>query len=90
MPPVLMIAAGRDHVVYLGYERLLRDELQRDGVNVTFVCCRGPTTPSKTSRSASTTASPSGISVASWIRGSRRRRPKAQVQMAMPRRRDVL
>jgi acetyl esterase/lipase len=37
MPPVLMIAAGRDHVVYLGYERLLRDELQRDGVNVTFV-----------------------------------------------------
>jgi acetyl esterase/lipase len=37
MPPVLMIAAGRDHVVDLGFERLLRDELRGDGVSVTYV-----------------------------------------------------
>lgn len=37
MPPVLMIAAGRDHVVDLGFEHLLRDELRRDGVSVTYV-----------------------------------------------------
>jgi acetyl esterase/lipase len=36
MPPVLMIAAGRDHVVQLGLERVLRDELRRDGVSVTY------------------------------------------------------
>lgn len=37
MPPVLMIAAGRDHVVDLGFEHLLRDELRRDSVSVTYV-----------------------------------------------------
>jgi acetyl esterase/lipase len=37
MPPVLMIAAGRDHVVDLGFEHLLRDELRADGVNVTYL-----------------------------------------------------
>jgi acetyl esterase/lipase len=37
MPPVLMIAAGRDHVVDLGFERLLRDELRGYGVSVTYV-----------------------------------------------------
>lgn len=37
MPPVLMLAAGRDHVVQLGLERVLRDELRGDGVNVTYV-----------------------------------------------------
>ena len=36
-PPVLMIAAGRDHVVDLGFEHLLRDELRGDGVSVTYV-----------------------------------------------------
>jgi acetyl esterase/lipase len=37
MPPVLMIAAGRDHVVQLGFERLLRDELRGYGVSVTYL-----------------------------------------------------
>lgn len=37
MPPILMIAAARDHVVPLTYERLLRDKLRGDGVNVTYV-----------------------------------------------------
>jgi acetyl esterase/lipase len=37
MPPILMIAAGRDHVVDLGFERLLRDELRGYGVSVTYV-----------------------------------------------------
>lgn len=37
MPPVLMIAAGRDHIVDLGFERLLRDELRGAGVSVTYV-----------------------------------------------------
>ncbi len=37
MPPVLMIAAGRDHVVAPSFERLLRDELRDDGVDVTYV-----------------------------------------------------
>jgi acetyl esterase/lipase len=37
MPPVLMIAAGRDHVVDVGFERLLRDELRGYGVSVTYV-----------------------------------------------------
>jgi acetyl esterase/lipase len=37
MPPVLMIAAGRDHVVDLGFERLFRDELRGDGVDVTYL-----------------------------------------------------
>jgi len=37
MPPVLMIAAGRDHVAPLAFERLLRDELRADGVSVTYV-----------------------------------------------------
>jgi acetyl esterase/lipase len=37
MPPVLMIAAGRDHVVDLGFERLLRNELRGYGVSVTYV-----------------------------------------------------
>lgn len=36
MPPVLMIAAGRDHVVPLGFEHLLRDEMRGDGVSVTY------------------------------------------------------
>jgi acetyl esterase/lipase len=37
MPPVLMIAAGRDHVVDLRFEHLLRDELRGYGVSVTYV-----------------------------------------------------
>jgi acetyl esterase/lipase len=37
MPPVLMIAAGRDHVAVVAGERYLRDELRRDGVDVTYV-----------------------------------------------------
>jgi acetyl esterase/lipase len=37
MPPVLMIAAGRDHVAQLGFEHLLRDELRGYGVSVTYV-----------------------------------------------------
>ncbi|MGR4066046.1 MAG: alpha/beta hydrolase [Vulcanimicrobiaceae bacterium] len=37
MPPVLMIAAGRDHVVNLSFEHLLRDELRADGVSVTYL-----------------------------------------------------
>jgi acetyl esterase/lipase len=37
MPPVLMIAAGRDHVVTPEGEHLLRDELRNDGVPVTYV-----------------------------------------------------
>lgn len=36
MPPILMLAAGRDHVVQLGMERLLRDELRGYGVSVTY------------------------------------------------------
>ncbi|MFY9719724.1 MAG: alpha/beta hydrolase [Candidatus Cybelea sp.] len=36
MPPVLMIVAGRDHVVNLYFERVLRDKLRGDGVNVTY------------------------------------------------------
>lgn len=37
MPPVLMLAAGRDHVVNLQFEGVLRDTLRRDGVDVTYV-----------------------------------------------------
>jgi acetyl esterase/lipase len=37
MPPILMIAAGRDHVIVPGVERFLRDELRGYGVDVTFV-----------------------------------------------------
>jgi len=37
MPPVLMIAAGRDHVIPLSIEHLLRDELRADGVSVNYV-----------------------------------------------------
>jgi len=37
MPPVLMIAAGRDHVADVRFERLLRDELSGYGVSVTYV-----------------------------------------------------
>lgn len=37
MPPVLMIAAGRDHVVDLRLEHVLRDELRGYGVGVTYV-----------------------------------------------------
>jgi acetyl esterase/lipase len=37
MPPVLMIVAGRDHIVPLDFEHLLRDELRGDGVDVTYV-----------------------------------------------------
>lgn len=37
MPPILMIAAGRDHVVPLDFEHLLRDELWRYGVSVTYI-----------------------------------------------------
>jgi acetyl esterase/lipase len=37
MPPVLMIAAGRDHIVDVSFERLLRDELRSYGVSVTYV-----------------------------------------------------
>jgi acetyl esterase/lipase len=36
MPPVLMFAAGRDHVADLGYERILRDRLRRLGVAVEY------------------------------------------------------
>lgn len=32
-----MIAAGRDHVVDVGFERLLRNELRGYGVSVTYV-----------------------------------------------------
>ena len=37
MPPVLMIAAGRDHVVQVAFEHLLRDELRGYGVDVTYL-----------------------------------------------------
>lgn len=37
MPPVLMLAAGRDHVVNLDLERRFRDELRGFGANVTYV-----------------------------------------------------
>ena len=37
MPPVLMFAAGRDHVADLGYERILRDTLRRAGAPVDYV-----------------------------------------------------
>jgi acetyl esterase/lipase len=37
MPPILMIAAGRDHVIVPGVERFLRDELRGYGVDVAFV-----------------------------------------------------
>ncbi|MGC1380430.1 MAG: alpha/beta hydrolase [Candidatus Baltobacteraceae bacterium] len=37
MPPILMIAAGRDHVIRLDFERLLRDKLRGFGDNVTYV-----------------------------------------------------
>jgi acetyl esterase/lipase len=37
MPPVLMIAAGRDHVVDVRLEHYLRDELRGYGVGVTYV-----------------------------------------------------
>ena len=37
MPPVLMIAAGRDHIIPLDFEHLLRDELRGYGVDVTYV-----------------------------------------------------
>lgn len=36
MPPVLMIAAGRDHLVPPNLERFLRDELRGYGVTVTY------------------------------------------------------
>lgn len=36
MPPVLMIVAGRDHVVNLDFERVLRDKLRGYGVSVTY------------------------------------------------------
>lgn len=35
--PVMMIAAGRDHVADVGYERLLRDTLRRAGVSVDYL-----------------------------------------------------
>lgn len=37
MPPVLMLAGGRDHVVNLDYEALLRDKLRANGVRVSYV-----------------------------------------------------
>jgi len=37
MPPVLMIAAGRDHIIPLAIEHLLRDELRGYGVSVDYV-----------------------------------------------------
>jgi acetyl esterase/lipase len=37
MPPILMIAAGRDHVVSLAFEHVLRDELRGYGVDVTYL-----------------------------------------------------
>jgi acetyl esterase/lipase len=37
MPPILMIAAGRDHVIPLDFERLLRDKLRAYGVSVTYL-----------------------------------------------------
>lgn len=37
MPPVLMLAAGRDHVVNVDFEHVLRDRLRNDGVDVAYV-----------------------------------------------------
>ena len=37
MPPVLMVVAGRDHVVNLAYEGVLRDALRRNGVAVSYL-----------------------------------------------------
>lgn len=37
MPPVLMLAGARDHVVNLEFEGVLRDKLRADGVPVTYV-----------------------------------------------------
>lgn len=37
MPAVMMIAAGRDHVVDVRFERLLRDTLRGDGVSVDYL-----------------------------------------------------
>lgn len=37
MPPVLLIAAGRDHIVNLQFESVLRDRLRREGVRVEYV-----------------------------------------------------
>lgn len=37
MPPVLMIAAGRDHIASVLGERYLRDRLRSEGVSVTYV-----------------------------------------------------
>jgi acetyl esterase/lipase len=37
MPPVLMIAAGRDHIASVLGERYLRDKLRSDGVSVTYI-----------------------------------------------------
>lgn len=37
MPPVLMLAGARDHVVNLQFEGVLRDKLRADGVRVTYV-----------------------------------------------------
>lgn len=37
MPPIMMIAAARDHVVDVRFERVLRDTLRADGVSVDYV-----------------------------------------------------
>ncbi|HEY3674767.1 MAG TPA: alpha/beta hydrolase [Candidatus Tumulicola sp.] len=37
MPPVLMIAGGRDHIASVFGERYLRDKLRNDGVSITYV-----------------------------------------------------
>jgi acetyl esterase/lipase len=37
MPPVLMIAGGRDHIASVFGERYLRDKLRSNGVSVTYV-----------------------------------------------------
>lgn len=37
MPPVLMVAGGRDHVADVRFERLLRDIMRADGVSVDYI-----------------------------------------------------
>jgi acetyl esterase/lipase len=37
MPPILMVAAGRDHIASVFGERYLRDALRRNGVSVTYI-----------------------------------------------------
>ena len=54
---MLMIAAGRDHIADVRFERLLRDELAGYGVRVTLLSnCPGPIMHSRTSPPVFTTA----------------------------------